>query len=232
MDSARLQPSESRAFALHSCKTTVLSWARQAGIEEELRSEQGHHRAHAGRASVRLYSRDDVHGPLRLQRRIISMMREGWRPIRAQARGGLPPVAETQVDLPPPREPEPQPEPPTAGPDPGSDSSSGSSASASSDSDQETDVEGQAAAPAPPATPDPLLLNTVTMVFHQAQQPDDEVPAHVQVDISGRAWRTACGASLSLPASCYALADTAPSGAVACRRRACQRALLGVAQDL
>ena len=49
-----------RSYTLHSLKTTVLSWARQAHLPEDLRSDQGHHRQHAGKSSVRLYSRDDV----------------------------------------------------------------------------------------------------------------------------------------------------------------------------
>ena len=43
-------------FTLHSCKTTLLSWANQLCLSEELRTVQGHHR----QTSARLYSRDDV----------------------------------------------------------------------------------------------------------------------------------------------------------------------------
>ena len=63
-------------FTLHSCKTTLLSWANQLCLSEELRTVQGHHRQN----SARLYSRDDVFGALTLQRRLLSAIQSGWRP--------------------------------------------------------------------------------------------------------------------------------------------------------
>ena len=71
----------SRSYTLHGCKVTLLSWSRQLGVPEELRREQGHHRVGGGPASVRLYSRDDVWGPLRLQQHIVVSLRSGWRPL-------------------------------------------------------------------------------------------------------------------------------------------------------
>ena len=75
MGEGRLSAAASRVYTLHGLKTKVLSWARQLGLPEELRREQGHHRAGAGSTSTRLYSRDDVWGPLFLQGRLVAAMR-------------------------------------------------------------------------------------------------------------------------------------------------------------
>jgi hypothetical protein len=102
MGSARLRPEQARAYTLHSNKVTVLAWSRQlANCSEADRGEQGHHRMAPGRASVRLYGRDDVHGALRTQAAVIAEAIEGWRPLRAQSRGGQAPVTEPEVAIPP-----------------------------------------------------------------------------------------------------------------------------------
>ena len=46
--------------AVHSAKTTMLSWARQLRLSEESHRLQGHHRGSSAGQSVQLYARDDV----------------------------------------------------------------------------------------------------------------------------------------------------------------------------
>lgn len=84
-------------FTLHSLKTTMLAWSVQVpGLTEEQRMVQGHHR---GKTSLRIYSRDDVHSQLSLQRRILQHIQTGWRPILAQHRGAQLPMKEPPVQL-------------------------------------------------------------------------------------------------------------------------------------
>ena len=64
----RKSPCDFNFAAVHSLKSTTLSWAaqlaQQGHVTEEQRHLQGHHR----RGSMRLYSRDDTAGQLALQR--------------------------------------------------------------------------------------------------------------------------------------------------------------------
>ena len=99
MGAHRMTATEAHAYGLH-LKVTLLSWARQLDISEGDRGEQGHHRADSSRASVRLYSRDDVWGQIRLQRALITSAGDGWRPMRAQGRGGQLPAHEPPVSIP------------------------------------------------------------------------------------------------------------------------------------
>ena len=55
------------SVGVHSPKVTLLSWARQIGVSEELRMAQGHHRQFGGKVNVALYGRDDVHPAFQLQ---------------------------------------------------------------------------------------------------------------------------------------------------------------------
>ena len=59
------------------------------------------HRLHGGRASVRLYSRDDVWGALACQRLVVQKVAEGFRPLTAQGRGTQIPVIEPSVEIDP-----------------------------------------------------------------------------------------------------------------------------------
>lgn len=68
-------------LGVHSCKVTFLSWSRQLGLDEELRRHQGHHRAPAGGGCVDLYSRDDVHPALELQRILRAKVEAGFRRV-------------------------------------------------------------------------------------------------------------------------------------------------------
>eukprot|EP00435_Cladocopium_sp_Y103_P062983 s777_g24.t1 len=65
-------------MGVHSCKVTMLSWSRQLCVDEELRRHQGHHRAAGSGWCVDLYSRDDVHPPLQLQKIIRSKVGAGF----------------------------------------------------------------------------------------------------------------------------------------------------------
>ena len=89
---------ESSAFAMHSAKVTLLSFATQLPeqVSDGDRAKQGGHKE-ATSHSVHLYGRDDVFGPLRLQEAVVRSVRSGWLPVRAQRRGALPPLAEPEA---------------------------------------------------------------------------------------------------------------------------------------
>ena len=83
-------------IGIHSCKVTFLSW-----LDEEQRRHQGHHRAAGAGVCVDLYSRDDVHPALALQRTILSRISSGFRPVIPMMRGGAPSIADRPVSIPP-----------------------------------------------------------------------------------------------------------------------------------
>ena len=85
---------------VHSCKVTLLSWARQLNIDEELRMAQGHHRVSSSTTMAALYSRDDVHPALQAQRIILQKILQGFRPITPALRGGQVPLKEHPVTFP------------------------------------------------------------------------------------------------------------------------------------
>ena len=58
--------------------------------------EQGHHRP-VGSGMAGLYGRDDVAGPLLLQKQVIAALVNGFRPLRAKSRGSVPPVPDIPV---------------------------------------------------------------------------------------------------------------------------------------
>ena len=78
--------SQIQEFTLHSAKATVLSMAIQLNVSEFLRAFQGHHRM------TKLYSRDDVHYALQVQRSVLDALRSGWLPRITMLRGAAPPV--------------------------------------------------------------------------------------------------------------------------------------------
>ena len=88
------------AFAMHSAKATLLSWATQLPnvSSDSDRSKQGGQKECTSH-SVQLYGRDDVFGALRLQEAVIRSVESGWRRLRAQRRGGEAPLAEQEADL-------------------------------------------------------------------------------------------------------------------------------------
>ena len=229
MGEARMSGVQARAYSLHGLKTTVLSWARQLGIPEELRREQGHHRAGAGTTSTRLYSRDDVWGPLQLQAKLVAAVRGGWRPLTPQARGAAPPMVEPPVAVAnvsvgaslsaAPAEPCDE-----------SESSSGSSVCSSTESAASDLIED--AVQEPTELPeDCLLVNWSSMRFHAAR-PCDAAPSRRSLLLGGRRWRAACGALLPQAPGCCEVRGSAPAGAAACSRQACAVALCGAPRDI
>ncbi|CAE7349755.1 unnamed protein product [Symbiodinium natans] len=54
----RLSPQQISNYTLHSCKSTLLSWAAQQTLPVSFRKQQGHHRSSD---SATLYGRDDVY---------------------------------------------------------------------------------------------------------------------------------------------------------------------------
>ena len=92
MHNARMSSAQARQCTLHSLKATMLSIAKEVDVPEHHRAEQSHHHLHGGRASVRLYSRDDVWVALASQRLIVQNVAEGFRPLTAQGRGTKIPV--------------------------------------------------------------------------------------------------------------------------------------------
>eukprot|EP00435_Cladocopium_sp_Y103_P015148 s4770_g3.t1 len=88
-------------IGVHSCKVTFLSWSRQLGLDEDLRRHQGHHRAPGSGWCVDLYSRDDVHPALQLQKILRSKVGAGFRPVMPVLRGAGPSVSDKPVIIPP-----------------------------------------------------------------------------------------------------------------------------------
>ena len=87
----------SKSQTVHGLKSTMLSFASQLQIPEELRRIQGKHRA--VQSSTRLYARDDVSSALVLQRKIHTEALSGWRPLTPLARGGQCPLVEPKFEL-------------------------------------------------------------------------------------------------------------------------------------
>ena len=89
---------ESSNYTIHGLKASLLSWCSQLpSISEEMRRQQGHHKP--VNASVRLYSRDDVHPQLQLQSILIREVVNGFRPCTPLHRGGQAPASEPPVVL-------------------------------------------------------------------------------------------------------------------------------------
>ena len=224
-------------YTLHCAKTTLLSWSKQLAVAEDLRREQGHHRVGAGGTSVRLYSRDDVWGPLRLQFQIVSALRSGWRPLTPQARGARPPLPEPPVSLDgeavcPPALLSPPVLPLASASQQPIDEPAENSSGSSVDSDassahgrSEADSESAAGAGVLPG--DMVLANLISGVYHAAIPTDENTPQHRRAHAGAGWWRAACGASLSQDPGAVAVGPAAPFSALPCCRAACKRRLTG-----
>ena len=94
---AGMSPREAAPYTLHSLKTCLLAALAQLQVSFRKRGLQGHHRS-AGNGCVLLYGRDDVHGALSLQHLVCDKIRNGWLPMRPQARGGQLPAAQHPID--------------------------------------------------------------------------------------------------------------------------------------
>jgi hypothetical protein len=97
-------PQLSTQWTAHSMKSTLLAWRSQLVAEGKVTPEerllQGHHRQGTSK-SLRIYSRDDVHGQLAFQQKVIDFVRRGGRFMTSQHRGAQHPLEEPpiQVDL-------------------------------------------------------------------------------------------------------------------------------------
>ena len=88
-------------YTLHGIKATLLSWSsqlrHQGVVTMEMCRLQGHRKPI--QQSVSLYSRDDVLGQLELQRRLVSEIHRGFRPITPQHRGSQTPAVEPSTEI-------------------------------------------------------------------------------------------------------------------------------------
>ena len=84
-------------YTIHGLKSTLISWATQLDLSDEHKRLQGKHQAR--NSSTRLYSRDDVHGTIKLQKDIVSAVQGGWRPVTPLSRGGQQPLLEPSFTL-------------------------------------------------------------------------------------------------------------------------------------
>ena len=94
-DHPRMSSQSAQNITLHSLKVTMLSSAAQLRLPHRDRQIQGHHTG----GSVQLYSRDDTVDALWVQTQISTSVRQGWRPVRPQHRGGQAPMHEMPVTL-------------------------------------------------------------------------------------------------------------------------------------
>ena len=85
------------SYTIHGLKSTLISWATQLDLSDEHKRLQGKHQAR--NSSTRLYSRDDVHGAIKLQQSIIKAIHGRWRPVTPLARGGQIPLVEPEFAL-------------------------------------------------------------------------------------------------------------------------------------
>ena len=86
-----------QSYTVHGLKSTMLSYAAQLQLPDEMRRIQGKHRA--VQASTRLYSRDDVSSAIHLQQIVREKVLGGWRPSTPVARGGQAPLVEPKFSL-------------------------------------------------------------------------------------------------------------------------------------
>ena len=84
------QTKELANITVHSTKSSLISAGKQLDLPRHWMQEQGHHRG--SRNQTDRYSRDDTLYSLFLQRTISQQVRNGWRPLVAQARGGQAPL--------------------------------------------------------------------------------------------------------------------------------------------
>jgi hypothetical protein len=90
---SRLQVKDSEAYTAHSAKATVISWGRQLDLDDTDLAKQGHHKVALGHCAG-LYGRDDVFKALKVQASVLTALRQGWVPMRAQRRGAAQPLDE------------------------------------------------------------------------------------------------------------------------------------------
>lgn len=86
-----------QSYTIHGLKSTLISWATQLDLPDEHKRLQGKHQSR--NSSTRLYSRDDVHGALSLQKAVVKAVHEGWKPVTPLSRGGQLPLVEPLMQL-------------------------------------------------------------------------------------------------------------------------------------
>ena len=77
-----------QSLTVHSCKTTMLAFAKRLFLPEEWRLEAGHRRDQK-RSSLLTYGRDDTSLALALQCSVHTAISHGWTPQIPRERGGL-----------------------------------------------------------------------------------------------------------------------------------------------
>ena len=214
---------------VHSCKVTFLSWSRQLAIDSELRRHQGHHRASGPGQCVDLYSGDDVHPALQLQRIVLSKISSGFRPVIPLLRGGAPAVIDKPVLVPP------------APPFPDLPIETSISAPALEDlDDTDSNASSEAVLDQDELAPAPLiicrcegvadclfLLNAHSMVAHFASEFDEcDAQCVCTVVHAGinKFFKFACGARRAVGDTCISPAESVPADYRMCLRAACSRA--------
>ena len=85
------QTKELANITVHSMKSSLISAGKQLDLPRHWMQEQGHHRG--SRNQTDRYSRDDTLYSLFLQRTIAQQVKNGWRPLVSQARGGQAPLS-------------------------------------------------------------------------------------------------------------------------------------------
>lgn len=211
---------------VHSAKVTLLSWSIQMGIDEQLRRAQGHHRL----SSVTLYSRDDVHPCLELQRMVRVQILKGFRPVTPVLRGAAVPhhdIPVTLLDFPGSTE----------------DIRIDTGVVVQSESELVDSDSGESVPPPvdesikpfgpsqdPPDEDDevPLLLNNHTLVAHVALPCDLHAKGlmHIETgdDGSQACFKFACGARLTCFDTDFSLGYELPEMYRLCQRPACAKA--------
>jgi len=236
-------PQTADHLSVHSMKSTLLSWGSQLMAEGQVSSEerllQGHHRQSASR-SLRLYSRDDVHGQLAYHKKLIDSIRRGKRFVTPQHRGGQLPVVEPAVqieffrktsmsrqwlcfDFNKPVEVPESPQLPAAHDEQSSsESSDTSSSSDSSDSEVSKEVSARAAKRPkmviPTDEPDEVMVASVSYVQHAMIGTTKDWFPYFQ----GRHYQAACGARLDPDRARFA--QSADPSLHLCQRPACVKA--------
>ena len=216
-------------IGVHSCKVTFLSWSRQLGLDEEQRRHQGHHRAAGAGFCVDLYSRDDVHPALALQRTILARISSGFRPIIPMMRGGAPSIADRPVTIPAvPGLSELETQTAVALPEASDHLDTDSNASAESAEDSPELTEPAEVLLSSVAVADCVfLLNDQSMVAHCAQpclETDPQVVCKYLWNGSMCSFKFACGARKAVGDSTISPAESVPASYRICLRAACARA--------
>jgi hypothetical protein len=244
MGPAQMEATQAAVYGLHSLKKTLLAFGAQADLPVGHRASQGHHREHGGRASVRVYSADDVWGAILLQTRLVTMVAdEEFRPLRAQLRGSTRPLSEPEVRV-----------APVGGTnwralvsDPVAipwdttivqesmgimDASGGVQPSneepplplRDSDSDRDSSASEEDGGPSASGAVSKYILCYLYGIVHLARViPVEETrkDASRVIEMNGVNWEAACRCKLTAPKSTYLLSEEPPCGMDLCGRKAC-----------